>query len=410
MSRSHVPLIALLFISFVVATHARSGLFNLAHLAKSTRDIVIGTIKDLDRYRFTPDDIVQLSKNLVMGYPFEAVSSAINMICSSALASKTIRSLVKPDLSKIKFQLRTTCKKYSYTLMNAYKILHSPEFDPKKKVVILVTGWTTTVDDTDTIDALAKAYNCRGDVNFVAVDVGNYVDTFYTWAAMNTIEIGKSLAEGIYLLTQVVPLKNIHLIGHSLGAHIVGTAGRYYKRKTGKLVPRITGLDPAKPCFNLGHELSGLHRGDAKFIDVIHTNAGVLGKREAMGDADFYPGGLHPLPKGCLTLLCAHARSWVYYAESVYPGNELNFMAKLCTSQKELINNRCPGAEYPMGYAVPHKVKGNYFLKVRGRAPFGLSASRKNLSSQATCGLCPYKTEEDRGFTLYSFIANFFSF
>lgn len=43
----------------------------------------------------------------------------------------------------------------------------SPEFDPNKKVVILATGWTTTVNETDTIDVFAKAYACRGDVNFV---------------------------------------------------------------------------------------------------------------------------------------------------------------------------------------------------------------------------------------------------
>lgn len=43
----------------------------------------------------------------------------------------------------------------------------SPLFDVKKKVVILATGWTTTVNGSDTIEVFSKAYNCRGDVNFV---------------------------------------------------------------------------------------------------------------------------------------------------------------------------------------------------------------------------------------------------
>lgn len=79
-------------------------------------------------------------------------------------------------------------------------------------------------------------------------------------------------------------------------------------------MPHITGLDPANPCKNLdksfekhlydkkmkiksqihkkmfiqgfgqGEELSGLIRGDADFVDVIHTNPGVLGKRDPIGN------------------------------------------------------------------------------------------------------------------------------
>lgn len=40
-------------------------------------------------------------------------------------------------------------------------------------------------------------------------------------------------------------LKYIVFPGHSLGAHIAGAAGRQLHRSTKKLVPRITGLDPA---------------------------------------------------------------------------------------------------------------------------------------------------------------------
>lgn len=56
-------------------------------------------------------------------------------------------------------------------------------------------------------------------------------------------------------------------------------------------MPRITGLDPANPCFNEGHNLTGLARGDAEFVDIIHSNPGALGKRDSLGDADFYPNG-----------------------------------------------------------------------------------------------------------------------
>lgn len=78
---------------------------------------------------------------------------------------------------------------------------------------------------------------------------------------------------------------------HSLGAQIAGAIGRHFYDMTSKLLPRITGLDPANPCFNEGENLTGLSRGDAVFVDVIHSNCGVLGKKDPIGDVDFYPNG-----------------------------------------------------------------------------------------------------------------------
>lgn len=119
------------------------------------------------------------------------------------------------------------------------------------------------------------------------------MDTLYEWAAFNTDAIGKLLASALHNLTEAYPIERIHLIGHSLGAHIVGSAGREYQLldADGKQLPRITGLDPANPCFNEGYVLSGMSRGDARFVDVIHSNPGALGKRDPLGDVDFYPNG-----------------------------------------------------------------------------------------------------------------------
>ncbi|EDV35192.1 uncharacterized protein Dana_GF22327 [Drosophila ananassae] len=337
----------------------------------------------------TPQGLLDGGKQLIAGYPFEFVSSSLSYICSQALANNKIKSKFTPDINLMHFQLRTPCAKINFPLTNPGAMWHSPEFDPKKKVVILATGWTTTVNGSDTIEVFSKAYNCRGDVNFVAVDAARFVDTLYTWSAFNTEEIGENIALGLVKLLDVMPVENIHLIGHSLGAHIVGAAGRHLTRLTGSVIPRITGLDPAKPCFNEGEVLSGLLRGDAKFIDVIHSNSGVLGKRDPLGDADFYPSGLSPLPAGCYSVVCAHARSWEYYAETVYPGNERNFMATRCSSLTRLREFRCPGDEIPMGYGVPQGSKGNYFLEVNPTTPYGIHASIVRSAHLETCGTCP---------------------
>lgn len=122
--------------------------------------------------------------------------------------------------------------------------------------------------------------------------------------------------------------------------------------------------------------MPGLARGDAEFVDVIHSDPGALGKRDSLGDADFYPNGLYPLPPGCLSIVCAHGRSWEYYAESVYPGNENNFAGIKCRSLSALNANYCPGKSFPMGYAVPKNLKGNYFLKTNAESPYGLNAKK----------------------------------
>lgn len=45
-------------------------------------------------------------------------------------------------------------------------------------------------------------------------------------------------------------LKNVHFIGHSLGAHLSGYAGYHLKHDFGLSLGRITGLDPAEPYFS----------------------------------------------------------------------------------------------------------------------------------------------------------------
>lgn len=86
--------------------------------------------------------------------------------------------------------------------------------------------------------------------------------------------------------------------------------------------------------------------------------------------------GVQPLPPGCTHISCAHHRAVEYYAESVYPGNEFNFLGVKCGSLPELNAGLCPGESKPMGYAVPYNLKGNYFLKTNSKSPYGQNANR----------------------------------
>lgn len=70
----------------------------------------------------------------------------------------------------------------------------------------------------------------------------------------------------------------IHFVGHSLGSHISAYAAYLIREsQNGEdetwIVDRITGLDPAQPCFTSADDNLKLDSSDARYVDVIHTNA-----------------------------------------------------------------------------------------------------------------------------------------
>ena len=75
--------------------------------------------------------------------------------------------------------------------------------------------------------------------------------------------------------TEVKHKGKLHVIGHSLGAHISGIAAlELKKRKSEWQVDRITGLDPAGPCFRLVDKSMRLDKEHAEFVDVIYSTGG----------------------------------------------------------------------------------------------------------------------------------------
>ncbi|OXA39384.1 uncharacterized protein LOC118433046 [Folsomia candida] len=140
----------------------------------------------------------------------------------------------------------------------------------------------------------------------------------YAKAAANCLEVGKQLGKLIVYIKEAFSKQKIatHVwgIGHSLGSHLMGAAGRYCLSQN-KLINRITGLDPAGVGFE-NFTAKMLCSKDASFVDVIHTdgyhkkekppqkifnatlaqfddnplvNFGPFGTMKPCGHADFYP-------------------------------------------------------------------------------------------------------------------------
>lgn len=114
----------------------------------------------------------------------------------------------------------------------------------------------------------------RGNVYYVAEVVQNLIQDLMT--------ITVPFDERAYFLSRQL------LIGHSLGAHIMGRVGRLFNRQIGMIV----GLDPAGPLFApYKNDRHCLTRADAKQVIVLHTSSTGMGTRYVLGTKDFYANG-----------------------------------------------------------------------------------------------------------------------
>ncbi|KAJ8968060.1 hypothetical protein NQ314_002499 [Rhamnusium bicolor] len=195
---------------------------------------------------------------------------------------------------------------------------------------------------------------------------------FYPLPMRATPDVGKHYAKFLNYLVEDMDVdpKDIHLIGHSLGAHVSGFAGRALKK--GKIA-RITGLDPALPGFDVGLVEGGhLNKNDADFVDIIHTCAGFLGMKQPIGHVDFYPNGGGPPQPGCgileLLEVCSHGRSWRLFAKSIVLDKP--FMASECETLQLLWDKACDGKDIPMGEPTPPDARGIYYIKTTDDEPF----------------------------------------
>ncbi|KAG5898203.1 hypothetical protein JTB14_005583 [Gonioctena quinquepunctata] len=241
-----------------------------------------------------------------------------------------------------------------------------------KKVKCVTHGWLSS-GEGDMCRITKESYMHYADFNVIVMDwspISGY--GFYAIPMRATHEIANYYAELLnYLIDEIgINPQDIHLIGHSLGAHISGFAGR--KVVNGK-IGRITALDPALPGFNLKFvEGRRIRLTDAEFVDVIHTCGGYLGYKNPIGHIDIYPNGGVPPQPGCsiLTIMeaCSHARSWKLFQSSIYSKKDL--MATKCSSLVSLEQKKCEGEAIPIGEKTPRHARGIYYMKTTAKAPF----------------------------------------
>ncbi|XP_075071692.1 pancreatic lipase-related protein 2-like isoform X2 [Mixophyes fleayi] len=296
-----------------------------------------------------------------------------------------------PESINTQFFLFTKNNTDQYQVISAKNLttLRKSNFDGSKKTVYVVHGYTETGNDTWLVNVCQSILQ-KEDVNCICVDWSGGSSAIYNQAVNNVQVVGAEISCFINVTLDHfnASLSKIHLIGHSLGAHVVGEAGKRRPR-----IARIIGLDAAGPYFEGTPAEVSLDPTDANFVVGIHTNTAIIGIKQLVGHIDFFLNGGERMP-GCsgqqLTdifkaptlvtaardvFLCSHVASYyVFLATILNPDGFMGYCATNYASFQAGAQFPCPnGSCSLMGYYTEAGNAGTcrtYYLNTGPRSDY----------------------------------------
>ena len=148
---------------------------------------------------------------------------------------------------------------------------------------MLIHGFQSSCE-SNVNQILRSAYLEKSDVNVISVDWSNGGDLWLINYATARARVGRT-GEVVARFLDFLVVLSIHqkggdvfddttIVGHSLGAHIAGFAGKHVK--AGR-IHTIVGLDPAGVAFSLNRPDERLNDNDARMVQIIHTNIESVG-------------------------------------------------------------------------------------------------------------------------------------
>ncbi|KAM3966212.1 lipase member H-A-like isoform 2-T2 [Aphomia sociella] len=266
-------------------------------------------------------------------------------------------------------------KRYSYYQMKA--LANDPTMDYSKRTMMYVGGY---LDNPASPPALImqNEYSKMG-YNVWLLDTNPFTMMEYPLAARLIRTVGKHVGEMLYNLTlhnvDFDP-KKLELVGLSLGAQTMSFAAKTFKALSGTKLDRLTGLDPAGPCFrNLDPE-QHLNKDDAEFIDVMIVNMNGLGMAYPQGHVNYYVSGGEYQPAdvywSVCDSLCSHLKTFLlWYTALRYPDS---FIALQCDSIEQAKERNCydrqPMVTNVLGLKVDRTKQGIFYLAITYNFPY----------------------------------------
>ncbi|XP_033225439.1 pancreatic triacylglycerol lipase-like [Belonocnema kinseyi] len=368
------------------SSHEALGSGYLCLVITSTTNEEINSMPDISS--INGNKIGQDALQQIHGLLRNFFQQQINIFCNESLMifddfEKPIKLDLKiPDFNLLNFftDLREVLTFKLYTKesgdefhilrVNNQTALKESNFNNERHTYIITHGFATS-SDGPSCTLVRYALQNTTDSNIITVNWSPLANGFYEVARLFVPRVGKYIGKLINILYKNgMKPEATTLIGHSLGAHVMGIAGQTLNEK----VNHTIGLDPAWPLFFAVSANDRLSPDDALHVEVIHTDAGLLGYPFNLGLYDFYPNGgfLQPGCHNDFFSACSHGRSYRYLAEQISnPGPD--FCSLNCISYLQFIEKKCTNETTFMGGIRSYPAnQGTYYLKTNDTEPFGL--------------------------------------
>lgn len=219
-----------------------------------------------------------------------------------------------------------------------------------------------------------NAYLKHGDYNVIVTDWSSSSANVNYFAVVKLIEeFGAQLVQFTRELHRQLGASydDMYLIGHSLGAQIAGSAGKFLKPER---YNTIFALDPAGPTFRHRSTEFRIDPSDARYVESMHTS-GNFGFLRPTGSATFYPNfGLYQ--RSCYYLGCSHIRAYQMFAESI--NSPKGFWGTPC--KREDSKWQCDLSRRQsqrMGGEPSVEKTGIFYVKTSSSDPFALGRAKK---------------------------------
>ncbi|XP_052124200.1 lipase member H-B isoform X2 [Frankliniella occidentalis] len=327
-----------------------------------------------------PSPLLSALMLVVLATAALAAAGGVNKRSGSSRKAKDLNN-------KVDIKLYTRLYSENGQKLDAYNdtFLEKSKFNPLVPTKILVHGWLSGETKSKGGAILKDALLEISDYNVILVDWSQADSINYLGSRWLVSTLGELIGDliGQLYMSGGIDFSDLHLIGHSLGAHAMGFAGR--TAGLGKH-GRITALDPAGPLF-WNDPAVRLDKSDAGFVDVIHTCAPVLGYWDPIGHVDFYPNGGTWVQPGCGldAGTCSHCRGYSLLLESMEtPGA---FVGTSCTGWDDYKAGVCAGnATAELGLGLDRRARGSFYFETNAEPPYsklpGATASARLNSTK----------------------------
>ncbi|XP_038206288.1 lipase member H-B-like [Zerene cesonia] len=306
-------------------------------------------------------------------------NSVQNYIKNSCPGSNLEAVITKRSLKYLTMTVANSDKvlpnKYNFYQMK--QLAFDPDMDFKKKTVLYVGGY---LDSPGFVFArnIAAVYKDLG-YNVLLLDTNLFTTMQYPRAARFMRAVGKNTAKMLAELTEYgLDPKKLEIVGLSLGGQTASFIAKHYRKLKGLSVSRLTGLDPAGPCFrNLGPE-ERIDKSDADFVEIVATNIDGYGMAAPVGHVNFYVNGGEYQPGDVLwtfcNVICSHIRSYFVWIAALRNPN--SFIGLQCDSVQSAREKNCyerqPRITNVLGLNCDKSKEGIFYLNTDNKYPYYL--------------------------------------